>query len=110
MAEALKADAELPVILVTGHGDVDLAVASMKGGAYDFLEKPYARRGWLAAVGRALEKTPPDAEKENRPACAPGASQAADPAAARLLGRSEGDDAAGARMLRACGPRPTPTC
>ncbi len=56
MTEVLTIDAELPVILVTGHGDVDLAVASMKGGAYDFLEKPYAPARLVEAVGRALEK------------------------------------------------------
>jgi two-component system, NtrC family, C4-dicarboxylate transport response regulator DctD len=87
MAEALKIDPELPVILVTGHGDVDLAVASMKGGAYDFLEKPYAPARLVEAVGRALEKR--RLTLENRRLRAGGTGIAPDdPVAARLLGRS----------------------
>ena len=87
MAEALKADPELPVILVTGHGDVDLAVASMKSGAYDFLEKPYAPARLVEAVGRALEKR--RLTLENRRLRAGGTATAPDdPVAARLLGRS----------------------
>lgn len=87
MAEALKADPELPVILVTGHGDVDLAVASMKGGAYDFLEKPYAPARLVEAVGRALEKR--RLTLENRRLRVGGSVTAPDdPVAARLLGRS----------------------
>ena len=47
-------DPDLPVILLTGHGDVPMAVAALKAGAYDFLIKPVRRDVLLAALNRAL--------------------------------------------------------
>ena len=52
----LEIDPDLPVILVTGHGDVSMAVEAMRLGAYDFIEKPLSSGRLIDVVGRAMEK------------------------------------------------------
>ncbi|OZY43159.1 Fis family transcriptional regulator [Pseudomonas fragi] len=54
LAQLHGQDPELPVLLITGHGDVPLAVQAMRAGAYDFLEKPFASDALLDSVRRAL--------------------------------------------------------
>ncbi|WP_370285631.1 sigma-54-dependent transcriptional regulator [Phaeobacter sp. B1627] len=51
---AQKVDAELPVVLLTGEGDIPMAVKAMSQGAFDFLEKPCATATLLAVLDRAL--------------------------------------------------------
>jgi DNA-binding response OmpR family regulator/anti-sigma regulatory factor (Ser/Thr protein kinase) len=88
MHAALDRDADLPVILVTGHGDVELAVQSMRDGAYDFIEKPYAPARLIETVRRALEKRRLTLENRALRAAVAVPETGADPVAARLHGQS----------------------
>lgn len=64
MRSALECDPRLPVILLTGHGDVALAVEAMRAGAHDFLEKPYDADHLVAVIDRAVAARRLDREME----------------------------------------------
>ncbi len=49
-------DPDLPVILITGHGDIETAVQAMRDGAYDFIQKPFQSQHLVSVVKRGLEK------------------------------------------------------
>jgi two-component system nitrogen regulation response regulator NtrX len=59
-----KLDPELPVIMISGHGNIETAVSAIKRGAYDFLEKPFKSDRLLLVVERALEQAA--LKRENR--------------------------------------------
>lgn len=56
LEKLIELDRDLPVIMVTGHGDVPMAVQALHQGAYDFIEKPFTPERLLDSVRRALEK------------------------------------------------------
>ncbi len=99
MRAALAVDRDLPVVLVTGHGDVALAVEAMRAGAYDFLEKPFDPEQLVITVTRALEKRRLVLELRGLQR----GDGAADPAAA-IVGGSARIEAL-RRLIRAIGPR-----
>jgi len=51
-----KADIHIPIVFMTGHGDIPMSVKAMKAGAIDFLTKPFRDQDMLDAVTRALEQ------------------------------------------------------
>ncbi len=57
-------DADLPVLMISGHGNIETAVSAIKRGAYDFLEKPFKSDRLLLLVARALEAS--NLKRENR--------------------------------------------
>ncbi len=56
LQQAHAIDHDLPVILITGHGDIAMAVQAIRKGAYDFIEKPFAADQLVETVRRALDK------------------------------------------------------
>ena len=57
-------DADMPVVMISGHGNIETAVSAIKRGAYDFLEKPFKSDRLLLVVERALESA--NLRRENR--------------------------------------------
>lgn len=65
LAEALRRAVPAPIVMVTGHGDIAMAVRCLKNGAYDFVEKPFEDDVMLATIGRAVENRNLRREREN---------------------------------------------
>ena len=57
LGEVIRRGFPPPVVLITGHGDVSMAVRCLKAGAYDFVEKPFEDDVLLASIARAVEKS-----------------------------------------------------
>jgi FixJ family two-component response regulator len=55
-AELAKSNINIPIIFLTGHGDISTSVRAMKGGAVDFLTKPFHEQEMLDSVAAALER------------------------------------------------------
>jgi two-component system response regulator AauR len=56
LSELKRRDPSLPVVLITGHGDIGMAVGAMRDGASDFMEKPFSPERLVEVVRRALEQ------------------------------------------------------
>jgi two-component system response regulator FixJ len=56
--ELVRRNVALPVILISGHADIPMAVAAIKAGAEDFIEKPVDDTQLVAAINRALARRP----------------------------------------------------
>ena len=63
-SELAKANAEIPIIFITGHGDIPMTVKAMKAGAVEFLTKPFRDQDLLDAIQVALDRARMKEEKE----------------------------------------------
>jgi FixJ family two-component response regulator len=54
--QLVEANIHVPIIMMTGHGDIPMSVRAMKGGAVDFLTKPFRDQDMLDAVAQAIER------------------------------------------------------
>jgi FixJ family two-component response regulator len=67
LQEYLKREGiEIPIVFVSGHGDVPTAVSAIKGGAVDFIQKPFSYREVVAIIQRAFERDAQNREKRAR--------------------------------------------
>jgi FixJ family two-component response regulator len=64
-AELAKADVRIPIVFITGHGDIPMSVRAMKAGAVDFLAKPFRDQDLLDAVTAAIQRDQKRLEHEN---------------------------------------------
>ena len=65
-AELMKADVSIPIVFISGHGDIPMSVRAMKAGAVDFLAKPFRDQDLLDAVTAAIQRDEKRREQENR--------------------------------------------
>src|SRR5262245_4055777 len=63
--ELAAANRELPIIFITGHGDIPMSVQAMKGGAIEFLTKPFRDQDLIDAIQLGLERDRDRRENEN---------------------------------------------
>ena len=67
LQEYLKCkDIEIPIVFVTGHGDVPAAVSALKGGAVDFIQKPFSYKDVLSVIEKAFERDAKIRERRTR--------------------------------------------
>jgi len=66
MSQLLALAPRLPVILITGHGDIDMAVKALRDGAFDFLEKPFDPNRLLETVAKACAQRELDAQQRQQ--------------------------------------------
>ncbi|WP_299693402.1 sigma-54 dependent transcriptional regulator [uncultured Tateyamaria sp.] len=96
LAHAQKVDPDLPVVLLTGEGDIPMAVQAMRDGAFGFLEKPCAPSDLMAVLERALKTRALVLENRRLRALV----ESGDPAARMLFGTSALADGLRARVRR----------
>ena len=64
-AELNKSSKKIPIVFITGHGDIPMTVQAMKAGAVEFLTKPFREQDMLDAVNRALKRARDELQRSN---------------------------------------------
>ncbi|MEM8791131.1 MAG: sigma-54 dependent transcriptional regulator [Pseudomonadota bacterium] len=96
----------IPIVIISGHGNIELAVAAVKQGAYDFIEKPFNIDQLLVVIGRALEASRLRRENAQLKTASEGASEivGSSPAIIAHRQRLERVAKSGSRVLLTGGP------